>query len=204
MLLAAQVALSMLLVVTAVLLGRSLTNANAIDPGFAIAGVDVADFDLRLGGTGPRHPVPSSTSLIARVQRLPGVESAALARVVPLTREREGGRVWLPGEQGDDRAITSAGTSSRLTTSACSACRCCAAVASTSAIAPVRQPSRSSTRRWRDARGRDRIRSVSCCYRGVSRRPLRVIGVVRDTKYRTIGEDPSPFVYIPRRKPTKP
>ena len=31
---------------------------------------------------------------------------------------------------------------------------------------------------------------------GVSRRPLLVVGLVRDTKYRTIGEDPSPFVYI--------
>ena len=37
---------------------------------------------------------------------MPGLESAALARVAPLTREREGGRVWRLGEQGDDRAIT--------------------------------------------------------------------------------------------------
>ena len=43
----------MLLVVTAMLLGRSLTNANAIDPGFTLDGVDVADFDLRLGGYEP-------------------------------------------------------------------------------------------------------------------------------------------------------
>ena len=50
--LAAQVALSMLLVVTAILLGRSLTNANAIDPGFTLDGVEVADFDLRLGQPG--------------------------------------------------------------------------------------------------------------------------------------------------------
>ncbi len=57
-LLAAQVALSMLLVVTAVLLGRSLANANAIDPGFTIEGVDVADFDLRLGGV-RAHSTPS-------------------------------------------------------------------------------------------------------------------------------------------------
>ena len=103
-LLAAQVALSMLLVVTAILLGRSLTNANAIDPGFTLDGVEVADFDLRLGQ--PGSPRVFFDELMSRVQQLPGLESAAIARVVPLTREREGGRVWRLGEQGDDRAIT--------------------------------------------------------------------------------------------------
>ena len=31
---------------------------------------------------------------------------------------------------------------------------------------------------------------------GRTGRPLLVVGLVRDTKYRTIGEDPTPFVYI--------
>ncbi len=196
-LLAAQVALSMLLVVTAVLLGRSLANANAIDPGFTIAGVDVADFDLRLGGYAPTAPRPFFEDLLARVQRLPGVESAALARVVPLTREREGGRVWLPGERGDDHAIE----------------------VSRNFVSPdyfrvLRLPlSRGRTFDERDRAGAPAVAIVNetmarrawpgqdpvgqLLLQGVSRRPLDVIGVVRDTKYRTIGEDPAPFVYIP-------
>jgi predicted permease len=196
-LLAAQVALSMLLVVTAVLLGRSLINANAIDPGFTIAGVDVADFDLRLGGYAPTAPRAFFEDLLARVQRLPGVESAALARVVPLTREREGGRVWLPAQQGDDRAID----------------------VSRNFVSPdyfrvLRLPlSRGRTFDERDRAGAPAVAIVNetmarrawpgqdpvgqLLSQGVSRRPLEVIGVVRDTKYRTIGEDPSPFVYIP-------
>jgi len=32
---------------------------------------------------------------------------------------------------------------------------------------------------------------------GVSRRSLEVIGVVRDAKYRTIGESPVPFIHVP-------
>jgi predicted permease len=196
-LLAAQIALSMLLVVTAVLLGRSLANANAIDPGFTIAGVDVADFDLRLGGYAPTAPRLFFEDLLARVQRLPGVESAALARVVPLTREREGGRVWLPGEQGDDHAIE----------------------VSRNFVSPdyfrvLRLPlSRGRSFDERDRAGAPAVAIVNetmarrawpgqdpvgqLLLQGVSRRPLDVIGVVRDTKYRTIGEDPAPFVYIP-------
>jgi predicted permease len=195
-LLAAQVALSMLLVVTAVLLGRSLTNANAIDPGFTLEGVDAAEFDLRLGGYEPAGRRAFFDEVMARVQRMPGLESAALARVVPLTREREGGRVWLPGEQGDDRAI----------------------IVSRNFVSPdyfrlLRIPLlRGRFFEESDRAGAPEVAIVNetmakrawpaqdpvgqLLLQGVSRRPLLVVGLVRDTKYRTIGEDPSPFVYI--------
>ena len=103
-LLTAQVALSMLLVVTAILLGRSLTNANAIDRASRWTA-----WRLRIRSAAVARPASRRAffdELMARVQHLPGLESAALARVVPLTREREGGRVWRLDEQGDDRAIT--------------------------------------------------------------------------------------------------
>ena len=195
-LLTAQVALSMLLVVTAVLLGRSLTNANAIDPGFTLEGVDAAEFDLRLGGYEPAGRRAFFDEVMARVQRMPGLESAALARVVPLTGEREGGRVWLPGEQGDDRAIT----------------------VSRNFVSPdyfrlLRIPLlRGRVFDERDRAGAPEVAVVNetmakrtwpgqdpvgqLLLQGVSRRPLLVVGLVRDTKYRTLGEDPSPFVYI--------
>jgi predicted permease len=192
-LLAAQVALSMLLVVTAILLGRSLSNANAIDPGFILDGVEVADFDLRLGQ--PGSPRPFFDELMARVQQLPGLESAALARVAPLTREREGGRVWRPGEQGDDLAIT----------------------VSRNFVSPdyfrvLRIPLlRGRVFDERDRAGAQPVAIVNetmarrvwpgqdpvgQLLQGRTGRPLLVVGLVRDTKYRTIGEDPTPFVYI--------
>jgi predicted permease len=195
-LLAAQVALSMLLVVTAVLLGRSLTNANAIDPGFTLDGVDVADFDLRLGGYEPAARRTFFNEVMARVQRLPGLESAALARVVPLTLEREGGRVWLPSERGDDRAITVSRNFVspdyfRLLRIPLLRGRVFEEGDRAGApdVAVVNETM--AKRAWP---GQDPVGQL--LLQGVSRRPLLVVGLVRDTKYRTIGEDPSPFVYI--------
>jgi predicted permease len=192
-LLTVQVALSMLLVVTAMLLGRSLTNAHAIDPGFILDGVEVADFDLRLGQ--PGSPRVFFDELMPRVQQLPGLELAAIARVVPLTREREGGRVWRLGEQGDDRAIT----------------------VSRNFVSPdyfrlLRIPLlRGRVFDERDRAGAQPVAIVNetmarhtwpgqdpvgQLLQGRTGRPLLVVGLVRDTKYRTIGEDPTPFVYI--------
>jgi predicted permease len=192
-LLAAQVAFSMLLVVTAMLLGRSLIHANAIDPGFTLDGVEVADFDLRLGQSG--SPRAFFDELMARVQQLPGLESAALARVAPMTREREGGRVWRLGEQGDERAMT----------------------VSRNFVSPdyfrvLRIPLvRGRVFDERDRAGAQPVAIVNETMarqawpgqdpigqflQGRTGRPLLVVGLVRDTKYRTIGEDPTPFVYI--------
>jgi predicted permease len=192
-LLAAQVAFSMLLVVTAMLLGRSLNHANAIDPGFRLDGVEVADFDLRLGQSG--SPRAFFDELMARLQQLPELESAALARVAPLTREREGGRVWRLGEQGDERAMT----------------------VSRNFVSPdyfrvLRIPLlRGRVFDERDRAGAQPVAIVNETMakqawpeqdpvgqflQGRIGRPLLVVGLVRDTKYRTIGEDPTPFVYI--------
>jgi predicted permease len=200
-LLAAQVALSMLLVVTAILLGRSLKNANAIEPGFTLEGVDVADFDLRLGQ--PGSPRTFFDELMTRVQQLPGLESAALARVAPLTREREGGRVWRAGEQGDERAFT----------------------VSRNFVSPAFfRVLQIPVLRGRVFDDRDRAGAqpvaivnetmarqawpgedpVGKLLQGRTGRPLLVVGLVRDTKYRTIGEEPTPFVYISAAQTNEP
>jgi predicted permease len=202
-LLAAQVAFSMLLLVAAMLLGRSLTNANAIDPGFTLDGVDVVDFDLRLGGGGATAPRAFFEELMTRVQRVPGLESAAIARVAPLTREREGGRVWRLGEQGDERAMT----------------------VSRNFVSPdyfrvLRIPLlRGRVFDERDRAGAQPVAIVNetmarqawpgqdpvgQLLQGRTGRPLLVVGLVRDTKYRTIGEDPNPFVYISAAQTNEP
>jgi predicted permease len=196
-LLAAQAAVSIVLVVGALLLGRSLQHANAIDPGFALNGVDVAGFDLRLGGYSPPVMPEFFRTVMSRVEALPGLEAAALARVVPLTGEREGGRVWLPNESGDDRAIV---VSRNFVSPDYFRLLKIPLVkgrvfdegdrVGAAEVAVVNETMAKRTWPGSDAVGQRLVQ-------GVSRRPLLVVGVVRDTKYRSIGEDPTPFVFIP-------
>ncbi len=86
-----QVALSLLLVVTAGLLLRALGRATSMNPGFEAANVDVAMLDLSLARytsvTGPGF----ERDLLSRASARPGVLSAALAIDLPL----DGGNIGL-------------------------------------------------------------------------------------------------------------
>jgi predicted permease len=192
-----QIALSTLLVVCAALLGRSIHNASTIDPGFLVNGVDVVGLDLQLGGYDTRTGPRVAATLMAQVESLPGVEAAASAFVVPLTMETEGGRVWLPEERGDDRAIPASwnvvtpgyfraielplidGRSFDMSDGA-----------GAPLVAIVNETFARRAWRGKEAVGQQLVV-------GVSRRPLHIVGVARDAKYRTIGERPTPFIYVP-------
>ena len=193
----AQIAMSALLVVCGLLLGRSLSHANAVDLGFERAGVQVVGLDLQLGGYGPTTGPALARDLLARVEQLPDVASAAFARVVPLTGEAEGGRFWRPEDVGDDKAI---GVNRNFVSPdyfrtlrlPLIAGRPFDArdVAGAPAVAIVNETFANRVWPGQNAVGQRLVQ-------GVSRRPVEVVGVARDAKYRTVGEGPQPFVYVP-------
>lgn len=80
-----QVALSLTLVVGAILFVRTFQNLLSLDPGFQISGVlavyaDISPLQLPL-----EQRTPFKKDLLERVRAIPGVESAAEASIVPLT-----------------------------------------------------------------------------------------------------------------------
>jgi predicted permease len=83
-LVAAQVALALLLVVTAGLMLRALQHAGRIDPGFDPADVEIASFDLRLAALDDARGLDFGERLLERVRALPNVERASLAIDLPL------------------------------------------------------------------------------------------------------------------------
>jgi predicted permease len=97
-----QVALSLVLLVGALLFARSLRNLLTLDPGFRSAGVLIARIDLHALAHPPEARRQARLDVIERVRTLPGVQSAAHAAVVPLSGDAWGNDVWV-GESGSRR-----------------------------------------------------------------------------------------------------
>jgi predicted permease len=98
-----QVALSIVLVVGAVLLGRSLINLVTLDPGFRQEGLVAVDIDLRRSTIGDDVDARIATyaAVAERARRLPGVVRAAEAYIVPLSGSGWNEFVHVAGEKKD-------------------------------------------------------------------------------------------------------
>ncbi len=81
----AQISLSLLLLICAGLFLRSLKNAQHHDPGFDPDHVLLASFDLKSVGLSQDQGIEFDRQLLAKLEALPGVESAALANWVPFS-----------------------------------------------------------------------------------------------------------------------
>src|SRR5262249_10453353 len=79
LLVAAQVAMSVVLLVGTVLVVRSLQHAMSINLGFEPSHAAMASFDLGLDGYKEKDFQPFQKRLIEKVRALPGIESAAIA-----------------------------------------------------------------------------------------------------------------------------
>jgi predicted permease len=82
LLIVTQVALSLVLLIGAGLLVKSLRALQTIDPGFETAKVATASFDLSLNGYNEARGQQFHTQLTQRVAALPGVEAVSFARIV--------------------------------------------------------------------------------------------------------------------------
>jgi predicted permease len=192
----AQVALSLVLVIGAGLFVRALQRAGGIDAGFDPHGVELTTIDLSLGGytevTGPLF----ARELLTRVRSLPGVENASLAAMLPLAMGGMGlGTLHLPGTDPETGAIETDWN-----------------IVEPQSFATLRTP----ILRGRDFADTDRTQSppVGIINETMARhlwpgqdaigktlvhdgRNLTIIAVARDSKYRTLGEAPRNYIYVP-------
>jgi predicted permease len=86
LLVTAQIAITVVLLVGAVLLGRSLLRVLSINPGFRTEGIVAMDLALPYseGPAAKARLVPFYSNLFDRLKDIPGVELVAAARAVPL------------------------------------------------------------------------------------------------------------------------
>jgi predicted permease len=92
-----QVAVSMILLVTAGLLLRGLSHAQTVDPGFALDNVTTVTFDLHAEGYTPARAVAFQRELDSWLGTVPGVIAASRAFTAPLGGRHYFGQFSAPG-----------------------------------------------------------------------------------------------------------
>jgi predicted permease len=201
---AAQVAFALVLLVSASLFLRALQRASTIDPGFRTAGVDVVFLDFRMGGHAGDEATTFGRRLVDRLQAQPGVESVAIAGVVPLGGDGLSfGRVRAPGRPDEGRtggleADWNVVTADYFRTLDIPIVRGHAFSPTDGtggpAVAVVNQALAAALWPGEDPIGRSFEVTGP---RGATDRTLQVVGVARDAKYRWLGDEGRPFVYVP-------
>jgi predicted permease len=194
----AQVALCMVLLGSSALFLRSLGQAGNIDPGFDPAPILNQSVDLRLGSydetTGPLF----YQRLQASVRGLPGVQSVSLQHSIPLQGESRETRVVLPGETEDG-----AGHATNFNTVGADFFRTVGVpvlrgreftAADRAGAPPVVVVNETFVRRHLG--GGEGVGS-RVSLEGPNGPFATIVGVVRDAKYVSLGEDPRPMLYQP-------
>ena len=93
-----QVALSLVLLFSALLFTQSLHNLLTDDPGFQAKGVLVARLNFTRLQIPAERRAAFQRQLLDRIRAIPGVDEAANTNVVPLAGEGWGNAVWIDGQ----------------------------------------------------------------------------------------------------------
>ena len=94
-----QVALSMVLIVGALLFTRSLRNLVTLDPGFRQDGIVAVNVDVRRATVDPASFLQTYAQVMDRVRAVPGVIHAAEAFIVPMSGSGWNQNVIIDGQQ---------------------------------------------------------------------------------------------------------
>jgi predicted permease len=195
-LLVTQIAFSMLLLIVAGLFARTLSAARSIDPGFDPRGVYIASLNLDLANYDSTTGLRTVSTMLERVRSTPGVQSVATAAMLPL----DGGGMGLGGIQVNGRRAPNGEpwdmdwnvvTPDYFATLAIPIVRGRAFSETERAgsdVAILNETFAAALFPGEDAVGRVVMNDD---------RPLTVVGIAKDAKYRTLGEAPRNFIYVP-------
>ena len=192
-----QTAFTVVLLVAAGLLTRSIIEARRLNLGFTPAGLASVSAELGLVGYTEPRARPIYERALARIRALPGVQSASRTVRQPLAINYNRNGVFMPGQQpGDQPAIVAATwvddayfqtlgvplLRGRNFTSGDTPTSTSAAIVTESFVKKF----------WNDGRDpvgrRFRVRSFD----GPE---VEVVGVAGDYKVETVGEEPTPYIH---------
>jgi predicted permease len=199
-----QVALSLLLLICAGLFLRSLRNASSIDPGFDADNLLALSMDLQLQGYDETKGRNFTDQLLDRVRSLPGVVSASLTDELPLglyggarrsmTIE---GYTAQPGESSEiNSSFVSPGYFETLRIPLLQG-RTFQNQDNANAPGVALINEAFARRYWPGQQPLGKRIQMGAVRSGVNDAPyITVVGVVKDGKYATLGEEATPFIYL--------
>lgn len=193
----AQIALTVVLLIGSGLFVRALQRAAVIDTGFDANHVASMDFDLEPSGYTRERRARLQDALLGRVRAIADVEQAALAAVLPLSFNRMSlGCVGLPGLAADelcpDVNVVSDGFFQTLAMPLRGRAFDSRERADGAPVAVINE-----TLARRIAADGDAIGRSFRYGEGKDARTLTVIGIVADGKYASLGEERTPFLFLP-------
>jgi len=201
----AQVALSLVLVVGAMLFVRSLRNLMTLDAGFNQDGILVVNLDLRRAGVAEERRHALFAELTSRLGALPGVTSAARAFIVPVSGSGWNNNIVIDGTKHPENVNFNRVSDGYFRTMGTPLL---AGRDFDSRERPGPEPSAIVTELF--ARkffpGQDPIGKTFQVDEPPDRprRLNRIIGVVRDTKYTDLREEFTPLVFFAAAQEEKP
>ncbi len=195
-----QIALSLVLLIGAALFVRSLQHAQMMSPGFDPQHVVAASFDLSLQGYDEARGQGLQRQLIERIESQPGVESASLTNLLPLSLGSSYTGIYIEGMPPKSNAERPSMLYSIIAPR----------YFATMGIPLVAGRDFGE----RDKKGAPNVYIINetmarrfwpnesavgkrLSFEGPQGPWHEIIGVAKDGKYRTLGENPQPFLYMP-------
>src|SRR5262249_43974124 len=193
-----QVALSLVLLVSAGLVLRGLQRAQLLNPGFIVQNAIEMSFDLGLQGYDDARSKKFQRQLLDRVRAMPGVQYAGLSNYVPLSLSMSNRTIYVEGREQRRGANVPMAMSAA------------AGVGYFKAMGVRLVEGRDFTEADDETRPRVAIVNESFARRFWNRETavgkrfsfdgsdgpwVEVAGVIEDGKYFSLSEDPKPFAY---------
>jgi predicted permease len=194
-----QLATSLVLLVAGVLLARGLLTARNTDLGFDPRPIASLSFNLQMNGYDAARGARFAEEALRTLRALPGVEAASMASRLPLAPDINLDGILVPGHHapGDDETavdVVAVGADYfRVVGVPIVAGRAFTEddVAQDRRVAIVNETM--ARQYWPDGSAVGRV-----LYRGsYETPPIEVVGVARDHKVRSVGEDPRPYLHVP-------
>src|SRR5215472_4007176 len=193
----AQVAVSVLLLVTSLLFVRSLRDVQSTDPGFNVRNQLLATVRLDLPGRGGSTLTESA---MERLAGLPGVQSVTAAVIVPLSRNS-----WMTavriGNDAHRQPIVQA-NAVEVNYFATMRIRRLAGrefgQADSKNAPPVAVVNQTFVRQFLG--GSDPLGQSVSIPKGREREQWKIVGMVADSKHESLGEDLTPVIYRPMQQ----